>query len=602
MLNKLGDFIQDIRPQTQKILNITFGINSLIGLIVVVLITGFYLTPTQSEVCKIIIDTSIIIFIAQELLFFIIDLKKEKSKSNRRTKRRILALLLLSNFFFMDTLLNFFSNVFTEINIIDISLIYLGILQLTIIFSYIFGLFRNTRLSRLKVNPGLITSLSYLIIILIGTGLLCLPKSTPIGQSISFTDAIFTATSAVCVTGLTTISISESFSIVGKTIILLLIQVGGIGVMTLATFVTLMFLGGLSIRMNVMLREMLSEDNLGQITKLLKQVSIFTFLIEIIGAVLMYISLNQMTYNDMWLCFDSKNLSSAIFHSVASFCNAGLSIYPNDMMNPLLHGNVFFFLISMCLIILGGMGFLALSNISGYFLYRKKNRLKKIRRLNATTKLILYVSGTMIIVGGGLIFLVEDFGGSGFMGSLYRLFYSFYIIVSAKTAGFDPININTLTHFSMLIIMIAMWIGGSPGSTGGGIRNTTIGLLILHLINYLRGRNNLHLGHRRIDPSSIQKAQIIFISTALMTLFFIAILVLLEPNYPFIELSFEIISAISTTGLTLGITPHLGIPSKYLLIFTMYVGRIGVLTFLFAFFREQDKLLYEYPDERVNVG
>jgi len=602
MLNKLGDFIQDIRIKTQKILNIIFGINSLIGLIVVVIITGFYLTPIQSEICKIVIDVSIIIFIAQELLFFLLDIKKEKTKKTPRTKRRILALLLLSNFFFIDAIVNFFSNIFPEINIIDISLIYLGILQLTIILSYIFGIIRNTRLSKLKVNPGLITALSYAIIILIGTGLLCLPKSTPVGQSISFTDAIFTSTSAVCVTGLTTISIAEHFSIVGKTIILLLIQVGGIGVMTLATFLTIMFLGGLSIRMNVMLRDMLSEDNLGQITTLLKRISIFTFTIEIIGAALMYVSLNKMIYNDMWFCFDSNNLASAVFHSIASFCNAGLSIYPNDMMNPLLYSNSFFFVVSMCLIIFGGLGFLAFSNISGYLLYRKSNRLKKIRRLNSTTKLIIYVSLTMILGGGLLIFLAEDFGGSGFEGGLHRLFYSFYIVISAKTAGFDPISINKLTHFSLLIIMIAMWIGASPGSTGGGIRNTTIGLLFLHLINHLRGRDNLHFGHRRIDPSSIEKAQIIFISTALMTLFCIGVLVLLEPSYPFIELSFEVISAISTTGLTLGITPYLGIPSKYLLIFTMYVGRIGVLTFLFAFFREQDKLLYEYPDERVNVG
>jgi Trk-type K+ transport system membrane component len=256
----------------------------------------------------------------------------------------------------------------------------------------------------------------------------------------------------------------------------------------------------------------------------------------------------------------------------------------------------------MCLIIIGGTGFLASSNIFGYFLYRKSKRLQKIRRLNSTTKLIIYVSTTMIVVSGLLIFLVEDFGGDGLIGELRRLFYSFYIIMSAKTAGFSPIDISSFRNFSLLIIMIAMWIGGSPGSTSGGVRNTTVGLLILHLINYLRGKDNLHFGQRRIDRLSIEKAQIVFFSTALMTIASIALLILLEPDFSFMDLSFEAISAISLTGFTLGITPHLGLPAKYVLIITMYIGRVGVLTFLFAFFKEREKLLYEYPDEKVIVG
>ena len=601
MPNRLTNFLQDKKNVIHKTLKIIFGINSLIGLSVVIIITGLYLTPTTTSICKIIIDISIIIFIVQEFIFWILDINKEKSKKTRRIKERILAILLLSHFFFIDTMLGFVTKIFPDINIVDLTLLYLGILQLTIIISYVFNLIRDANISKIRIHPGAITAASFLIVILIGTGFLCLPKSTPIGQSIHFTDALFTSTSAVCVTGLSTITIADHFSITGKVIIFLLIQIGGIGVMTLATFLTLVILGGLSFQMNVMLRDILSENNLGKITTLLKKISIFTITVELIGAVLLYFSLNDVTHNQ-WIIFDAKNLSSAIFHSVSSFCNAGISIYPHGIMNPILHRNYFFFSVNMGLMLIGGLGFLAFSNIFGYLFYRKSKRLKKIRRLNSTTKLILYVSISMVLIGGLLVFITGTFIDTDYMTGLERLFYSIYIAISAKTAGFSPIKMNQFTNFSLIIIMIMMWIGASPGSTGGGVKNTTLGLLILHLVNYLRGRNKLHFGHRRIDPLSIEKAQVVFFSTAVMTIISIGLLVLLEPGYSFMDLSFEAISAISTTGLTIGITQHLSVPSKYVLIVTMYIGRIGVLTFLFAFFKEREKLLYEYPDETVIVG
>jgi Trk-type K+ transport system membrane component len=601
MNNLIARKIQDIRTDTKKVLRIIFGINSLVGLIVVVIITGFYLNAIQTTICKTIIDISIIIYVVQELIYFLLDIRKEKTKKTRRIKERILALLLLSNFFFRDTILGFFVGMFPEINILDITLIYLGILQLTIIISYIFDFLRDTKFSKIKIHPGAITALSFGLVILIGAGLLCMPKSVHPGQSISFIDALFTSTSSVCVTGLSTITIAEHFSIIGKVIILLLIQIGGIGVMTLSAFLAAILLGGLSFRMNVMLRDMLSEDNLGKITTVLKQISIFTFSVEFVGAVLMYFSLNNVTHHTNWFYFDSHNLASAIFHSISSFCNAGLSIYPKDMMNPIIYKNYFFLGTSMALILIGGIGFLAFHNLFGYLIYRKNKRLKKIRRLNSTTKLIFLVSSIMIVVGGSLIFITDTFSNSNWMKTTDRLFYSIYIVISAKTAGFAPIQITQFTNFSVLIIIIEMWIGASPGSTGGGIRNTTIGLLLLHLINYLRGKDNLHFGQRRIDPLSIQKAQIVFFATAIMTIISTVLLVLLEPSFSIIELAFEAISAISTTGLTLGITDRLESYSKYVLIGTMYIGRIGVITFLFAFFKEKDKLLYEYPNEKVII-
>jgi len=183
-----------------------------------------------------------------------------------------------------------------------------------------------------------------------------------------------------------------------------------------------------------------------------------------------------------------------------------------------------------------------------------------------------------------------------------RLFFSFYMILSAKTAGYEPIFVNKLSNFGLLIVMVAMWIGASPGSTGGGIKNTTIGVLVLNFINHLRGRDKLFFGGRVIDKASIQKAQMVFFATLLMTCMSILLLVILEPQMYFMLLAFEAISAISTTGMSLGITNQLSDASKVVLIFTMYIGRIGVITFLMAVFPQRDKQLFDYPDEKVIIG
>jgi trk system potassium uptake protein TrkH len=208
----------------------------------------------------------------------------------------------------------------------------------------------------------------------------------------------------------------------------------------------------------------------------------------------------------------------------------------------------------------------------------------------------------MVFGGSIFVWLVEPYSAKPWLTSGERLFHSFFMIISAKTAGFDLGVVDTISNFTVFFVIITMWIGGSPGSTAGGIKNTTTGVLIIAFINYMKGNDNIHFSGRRIHPSSVQKAQMTFLSAILIAMLGIALVSFFEPNMHFQNIVFEVISAISTTGLTLSTTPYLNSASKYVILFAMYIGRVGVLTFLFAFFKDREPLKYEYPDEKVAIG
>ena len=578
------------------ILNIILGVTSLAAIIIIILIFGFYLNENQLNNLTILIRITTLTFILQELVRLFIDFTKDIK--NKRILERTLAALLLIHLILQENALDFLASIFPAINIVDVTFTYLGITQLIIIISYLIDFFRdNNIVSRIKIHPGAITAISFATLILIGSLLLYMPKSTPINNPISYVDALFTATSAVCVTGLTTVNIANNFTQTGQVIIIMLIQIGGIGVMTLSSFLAAMLLGGISFRMTLMLKDILNDDNLSEISSALKRISLFTLAFEICGMISLYFSLGGNFFE-----FDSHNLGIAIFHSISAFCNSGFSTFTSNIMDPALQQNYPFLFTLMILIFFGGIGYVACSNMFGYLIYKKNRMNYSLRRLTLSTRLIFIVSFVMVIGGGLIIFATESYSSEHWMGSFDKFFHSFFMVVSSRTAGFSTVYIDKVNHLTCLIMMIMMWIGGSPGSTGGGVKTTTVGVLFLHFINYLKGKDNLHFRHRRIEPQTIQKAQMVLFSTLIVTIFGFIVLVYLEPKKDFLALMFETISAISTTGMSLSLTASLSSAAKYVVITLMYVGRVGVLSFFFAFFVQRDNPAYDYPDERVIIG
>ncbi len=442
-----------------------------------------------------------------------------------------------------------------------------------------FFLFINGFLARFpssSLNPAGFIFGTFLVIIGTGTLLLLLPGATHNG--ITFIDALFTATSATCVTGLVVVDTGSSFTFPGQITILLLIQMGGLGIITFSTFFALMFRGDISIS-----ERLVVKDYLGGVTwrieNILKNILIFTFIFEGIGTLF------------IWFSFVHKGipypLYISLFHSVSAFCNAGFSLFKTNLMD--FQADIWINFVFIFLIVSGGLGFLVFYDIVNFL---KKRFHGERPRLSLHSKIVL-ISTFVLIVGG--FFLFFFFSRTSAMASLFQ-------VVSARTAGFNTIDLAMLNVPSILLLILLMVIGASPGSTGGGIKTSTFTLIVLYLRSILKGKSKTELFGRTIPHSIIEKAFLITVLYIFTLILSLLLITWVEPHEDFLKLFFEVSSAIGTVGYSLGVTPDLHFWGKLIIIINMIIGRIGPLTILFALRRKEEKELYSYPEEKVLVG
>ncbi len=584
------------RKHAKFYLDTILGIIGIISLVSLIFTAGFNHTGEELEILNLVNTVLIVGFILQELArWFFVRNFREHFRSRWITN--LLAILLILRFVFPHPIIGFLSSIFPQFTVRQITLIYLAIIQGSIIFVITVKVLRhNYLISKIHLNPGAIFTLSFAIMIIIGTLLLLLPKATPPGQSLSFIDSLFTSTSAVCVTGLIVVDTATSFAPLGKIILLLLIQIGGLGVMTLTTFFAAFLAGGISIRFRIMMQDLLSQESIAEVAKILLKIFLFTIIIEAFGAAFLYKSLGGSFTDVNW-----PDVYSAVFHSVSAFCNAGFSIYSNGLMQNVVENNFYFSGIIMLLIVLGGLGFTVLSNLSS--LKPRSVAKKKIRhQLHTQTKIVLVATAILIFGGALIIYFAEPFEFDRSMGFFEKVFHSLFMSVTTRTAGFNTIPIGGLAAPSMLIVIFLMWIGASPGSTGGGVKTTTISLAFMTFINLVRGREKVELFYREIHPDSIRKAfMVIFASLAMLCISTIA-LVWFEPGLNVMDLIFEAVSAIGTVGLSRGVTAELNDAAKTVIIILMFVGRIGVFTFFMSFFSPQKDSKYSLPKSSIMIG
>lgn len=458
-----------------------------------------------------------------------------------------------------------------------------------------------------KTNRALIMATSFFIIILIGTFLLMSPRSGLI--RISFIDALFVSTSAVCVTGLTPLDIATAFTIEGKFIILMLIQIGGLGVMTLTTFFALFFMGNMKISNQLTVREMIAGGTLQSLFSMLLNILVFTLIIEGIGAFFIWYSIHKtMGMNLM------QELFFSVFHSISAFCNAGFSTLSGNLGNPLImfHHNLVFIVISL-LIIFGGIGFpilVNLKNLGTYYLKRlyfirinKKGSFQRMTHvININTKIVLITTTILIFGGTAMMALFEWNGAFAFLPTEEKLIQSFFNSVATRTAGFTSINLTLFSSSALLIYMLLMWIGGAAQSTAGGIKVNTLATAFLAMKAILRSESRVEIFKREIAGVSVMRAfgtifvSIIILATAIF------ILNLLEPDISLFGLAFECISAIGTVGSSLDITQLLSSDGKLLIIFLMFTGRIGMFTLIMSFIKRKPKRNYRFPEEQIIIN
>jgi len=438
-------------------------------------------------------------------------------------------------------------------------------------------------------QPAQVLAISFAVAILAGALLLMLPFSTTSGH-ISFVDALFTSTSAVCVTGLIVQDTATYFTLTGQVIILLLIQLGGLGVMTFSTMILLVAGRKIAVTDRILVLEGYHPGAPRDFRALIKSVFIFAFSIEFIGFGLLALRFGR----DLPL---SKALFASLFHSISAFCNAGFSVFSNNLMSY--RGNILVNLTVVFLIILGGLGFLVLQELTTYV----SGRIKRERKQVSLHSKLVFVVTAALIVGGFGIFLALEWNNSMALFTLKeKVLASLFQVVTPRTAGFNTMDLAPLGTATVLLMFLLMFIGASPGSTGGGVKTSTFGVLLAFVRSKIAARDSVHLFYRTIPRDSIIKAFTV-ISLSISFIFVVSFVVLAnQPTMLMKEVFFEVFSGFGTVGLSLGITPSLSSLSKVVLALTMYTGRIGPLTLLYAFSRRKALGKFEYVEERVMIG
>lgn len=437
-----------------------------------------------------------------------------------------------------------------------------------------------------KFSPAKTILVFFLSVIAIGTIILSLPFCHYEYSPDTFLTNLFTATSATCVTGLTVVDIGKFYTHAGQVVILLLIQIGGLGYMTLSTTLGL-FLGKISLKDRLTIGEILEIDSYAAMFSLLKYILAVVFTIEAVGAVILTIAFHQHGAGLL------TSIYHGIFHSISAFCNAGFSLFSDNLCgyqnNALVLGTV------ALLIIVGGLGFLVLSEI--------RQRIQRIRTKFSLHFRIVTITTTILVIGGMVIFYLLEFNntlsGHNFGFSLLN---SFFQAVTPRTAGFNSLPINLMHPATWLLLIVLMFIGASPGGTGGGIKTSTFAITMLYLNNYIRQKKDCIVSGRKIPDETITKALIIFILSLLSIAIATTLLIAAEKHFSFLQLLFEVTSAFGTVGLSTGITPNLSELSRIIIILTMLIGRIGPLTFFLALLSAKNQQEKKYPEEKVLIG
>ncbi len=439
--------------------------------------------------------------------------------------------------------------------------------------------------------------LSFVVLILSGTGLLMLPKMTVEGVNLHFVDALFTATSASCVTGLSTVDIATYFTLRGQIIIMFLAQLGGLNIITFATFFLILSKKSIGIKNQALIKDSLDERNFSDSMRLLKEIFYSTFIIEGVGAVLIFFNWSN---NTPFLDFYQKAYYS-VFHSIMAFNNAGFSLFEGNLFNFYCRNAYVLQFVITALIFLGGIGFPVIKDVLGDFFFKKKGRINRKWALN--TRIVVFTSLALIVIGTTFFMIFEwnsslrdhPWGG--------KIIVSLFQAVTARTAGFQSVDFSILMNPTLILLMMLMFIGASPVSTGGGIKTTTFAVLVLSAINTIKGRERINVEHSQISNSAVLRAMTILLFSACFVILGTIVLSFTDPDKEMIGLVFEQVSAFTTTGLSTGITPDLSTGSKVTLIVSMFMGRIGLLTFGFALINKiKAEPDYKYPKARIIVG
>ncbi|ACL69921.1 TrkH family potassium uptake protein [Halothermothrix orenii] len=436
-----------------------------------------------------------------------------------------------------------------------------------------------------NMTPAQVLVFGYFTVIIIGTLLLMLPFATSNGQGLNIVDALFTATSATCVTGLIVVNTSTAFTVFGQLVIMVLIQIGGLGIMTMSTMIAFVIGKKITLKERLIIQEDLNQFKISGLVRLVRYVIFVTVIIEGLGALLLFVRLIK-DYPFM------KALYYSIFHAISAFNNAGFDLFGNSLENYT--GDILMNFVVMGLIVLGGLGFAVLAE-----LYQIRN----FKKMSLQSKIVLTIT-LILIIAGFLSVLGLEYNNPGTMGNLNtgdKILSSLFLSITPRTAGFNTVPTGNLKSSTLFLLIVLMFIGASPGSTGGGIKTTTFGVLLITVWSLITGKRDIEIYKRRLDDEIIFKALAITMLSLGLVVAVTMILTVTE-KMDFLRVFFESVSAFGTVGLSTGITSGLSTFGRILITITMFSGRVGPLTLAIAFAERKHNGVYHYPKEKIMVG
>lgn len=596
---KIGLFLYTNKDQVLSYLRILRVIASISALVIFILYYGFPNTSTESETLIRITKSIFGFFVFSYFVRVFFALNSWQYIIESRFEAVLIFLLLIDVVSVFVFQVNLLENLFNQFDIENFTPIYILAIQSYLLLLVGLEFVKvSTGITGIKLKPASTFIYSFLLLIAGGTGLLMLPEMTVGAAGLSFLDALFTSVSASCVTGLTVVDTAVHFTFKGHIVILLLIQLGGIGILTFATFFALFLKKGVGISHQAMIRDFMSEESLFNAKSMLWQVIMYTIIIEGVGTVLLLLlwDMKAPFYDDF-----GEMLFQSVFHSISAFCNAGFSLFSAGLYQDFVRENYFIHLVFAAIIFFGSLGFPALRDI--FSLPNIRSRMASPwKNWKLSTRIALYASIILVLVGTFFYVVLEREGTLAGKSGLGLWVTALFQSVTTRTAGFNTVDMSAIGTPMIIFFIFLMFIGASSGSTGGGIKTSTFVLIFLAVITTIRGKKNLELGGRSISFDLLNKAFTVFIFSATYILLGTFCLAIFEPDIPVLDLVFEEVSAFCTVGLSRGITANLSDPSKVILIISMYIGRIGTLTLAFALASRVDTTNYRYPKAHILVG
>ncbi len=581
--------------QLRAATNVAIFTLSLVAFLIAIWDTGFYQSPALQETIdnfyKFYFACNGLLYVLRAILFI-----KERYHSAVAFTNLVLGAVLLFEF----SLSLILGKPFIISRLIHLPPVYKSLAVLLFIFEFsrldlfrLFGLF----------NPPQIFIVSFGSLGITGALFLMMPQSTT--QPISFMDALFTSTSAICVTGHIVVDTATRFTTFGKAIILVLIQLGGLGIMTFTSFFAVFFKGTQSFREKQILKEWLSDPNLSSIKRTLSKIVLFVILAEAAGVILIFISLNPDLFDQ------GQRFRFAVFHSISAFCNAGFSTFTDGLYDVRIRSDISLLYIMSMLIIIGGLGFPVVLNVYEFIKAKVHNIHEKgIKRhhyvpsfglININTRIVLLTTLSLIVTGAAAFFLFENNNTLAGMPAGEKIALSFFSSITPRTAGFNAVNMSLISLPTVMMTITLMWIGASPVSTGGGIKTTTFAMAIINIFKIIKGQDRINIFKREIETGAVNRAfAVIFFSFMILGAGSFAIY-LVEPGQGMLKIIFECFSAYGTVGLSLGITPTLTSVSKMILILLMFIGRMGAITLLMVFISQPKSRPFRFPSDTIVI-